>query len=104
MVRSSRTCGPTSAVLSLARGITRRYARRRIENNCGDVGNSFASDCSLALDESAVDAAIESLLSTPDLETRLNRRLSNVDAKLRVMQRNIDRSRELADFLANTRP
>jgi hypothetical protein len=87
--------------------------QRRIERNCGDVvittssgavGNSLAVECSLALDKAAVRVAVDSLLSAPGLETQLNRRLSNVDAKLRVMQRNIDRSRELADFLAHTRP
>jgi hypothetical protein len=87
--------------------------QRRIEENCGDVvtttasgavGNSLATDCSLVLDDAEVATAIDSLLSAPDLETRLNLRLSNVEAKLRVMQRNIERSRELADFLAKTRP
>ena len=87
--------------------------QRRIEEKCGDVvtttpsgavGNRFALNCSLALDAAKVGMAIDALLSAPDLETRLTRRLSNVDAKLRVMQRNIDRSRELADFLVKTRP
>jgi hypothetical protein len=87
--------------------------QRRIEKNCGDVvttsssgaiGNSLAGNCSLALDKASVKVAINTLFSTPGLETLLNRRLSNVDGKLRMMQRNIDRSRELADFLSSTRP
>lgn len=87
--------------------------QRRIEENCGDVvtttasgavGNSLATDCPLVLDDAEVAIAIDSLLSAPDLESRLNLRLSNVEAKLRVLQRNIDRSRELAEFLVTTRP
>jgi len=87
--------------------------QRQIETSCGDVvttsssgaaENSIAVDCSIALDQAAARTAIDSLLSAPGLETQLNWRLSNIESKLRIMQRNIKRTRELSDFLVHSSP
>jgi hypothetical protein len=82
--------------------------QRRIETNCGDTVTvasngalitSFPDNCKLGLSRSEVEDAIESLLGSPMLATQLNRRLSDLDTKLRIMYRNVERSRDLADYL-----
>ena len=82
--------------------------QRRIETNCGDTVTvasdgalitSFPDHCKLGLGKPATDGAIESLFGSPALATQLNRRLSDLDTKLRIMNRNMERSRDLADYL-----
>jgi hypothetical protein len=87
--------------------------QRNVEENCGDTVttssrgaliNSFPDSCSLGLSAATIQLAIESLLAVPEIATHLNRRLSDLDTKLRIMQRNLDRSRELADYFESTKP
>lgn len=87
--------------------------QRSIESNCGDtvvtsssgaLTNSFSDDCILGLDATTIQSAILLLLAAPDIGTHLNRRLADIDSKLRIMQRNQDRSRVLADYLESTQP
>ena len=87
--------------------------QRSIEDNCGDTVttnssgaliNSFPDSCTLGLDATTIQHAIELLLAAPGIVMHLNRRLSDLDTKLRIMKRNEDRSRELADYLERTKP
>ncbi len=87
--------------------------QRTIEKNCGDTVTTDASgalitrfpeNCTLGLDAATIQVAIESLLAAPGIVANLNRRLSDLDTKLRIMQRNAERSRALADYLESTRP
>lgn len=87
--------------------------QRSVEKNCGDTVttdstgaliNSFPESCTLGLNATTIQLAIESVLAAPEIATHLNRRLSDLDTKLRIMQRNQDRSRELADYFENTKP
>ena len=82
--------------------------QRRIETNCGDTVTvasdgalitRFPDNCKLGLSKSATKSAIESLLGSPELATQLTRRLSDMDTKLRIMNRNMERSRDLADYM-----
>lgn len=54
--------------------------------------------------EADVGAAVQSLLAVPDLQLRLNFRLSDVDTKLKVLQRRIDRSQVLAAYFEEVGP
>jgi hypothetical protein len=54
--------------------------------------------------EEEVEAAVESLLAVPDLRPQLNFRLSDLDIKLKVLQRRIDRSRALAAYFEEVGP
>lgn len=87
--------------------------QRSVENNCGDTVttdssgaliNRFPESCTLGLDAVTTQRAIELLLAAPGIAIHLNRRLSDLDTKLRIMKRNEDRSRELADYLESTKP
>jgi hypothetical protein len=82
--------------------------QRRIETDCGDTVTvasngalitRFPDNCQLGLSKSATEGAIESLLGSSGLATLLTRRLSDLDTKLRIMSRNMERSRDLADYL-----
>lgn len=50
------------------------------------------------------EAALSALQTAPGIEIHLNRRLSDLDTKLRMMKRNEERSRNLADYLESTGP
>jgi hypothetical protein len=85
--------------------------QRRIETNCGDtvtvapngaLVTRFPDNCTLGLSKSVTKSAIETLLGTQALVMQLNRRLSDLDTKLRIMNRNMERSRDLADYLEAT--
>ena len=87
--------------------------QRTIEKNCGDTVttnssgaliNSFPDNCTLGLNAATIQVVIESILTVPGIATVLNRRLSDLDTKLRIMQRNEERSRALADYLESTKP
>jgi hypothetical protein len=85
--------------------------QRRIETNCGDtvtvasdgaLVTSFPENCKLGLSKPVIKSAIESLFASEALATQLTRRLSDLDTKLRIMNRNMERSRDLADYLETT--
>ena len=85
--------------------------QRRIETNCGDTVtvasngaliSSFPDNCKLGLSKSVIKSAIESLFGSQVLAPQLTRRFSDLDTKLRIMNRNMERSRDLADYLKTT--
>jgi hypothetical protein len=87
--------------------------QRSVETNCGDtvttssdggLVTSFPEKCTLGLNASTTQFAIESILAVPGITPSLNRRVSDIDAKLRIMQQDRDRSAALADYLERTKP
>ena len=83
-----------------------------IETNCleivtetprGAVSISL-QECSQQLSKVAVRSGIESLQAAPSLTTTLNRRMSQIDTKLVILQRNIDRSHDLAVYFESAGP
>ena len=97
-----------STYREIVRGRMPIEVQRRIETDCGDTVTvasdgalitRFPDNCTLGLSKLATQTAIESLLGSPALATQLTRRLSDLDTKLRIMKRNMDRSRDLADYL-----
>ena len=85
--------------------------QRRIETNCGDTVTvasngalitRFPDKCKLGLSKSVTKSAIESLFGSEALAAQLTRRLSDLDTKLRIMNRNMERSRDLAIYLETT--
>ena len=102
----------TSTYRELVRSHIPIEVQRNVETNCGDTVttdssgaliNSFPDSCALDLDAATIQLATESLLTAPGMVIHLNRRLSDLDTKLRIMKRNEDRSRELADYLESTK-
>jgi hypothetical protein len=98
----------SSAYREIVRARMPIEVQRRIETSCGDTVTvasngelitRFPENCTLGLSRSTTQGAIESLLGSPMLATQLNRRLSDLDTKLRIMNRNMERSRDLSDYL-----
>ena len=87
-------------------------AQRLIETDCPEVVTATPSGaisismpkCTPRWSDAAVKSALESLLAAPGLTTTLNHRMSNIDNKLILVQRNIDRSHDLADYFESAGP
>ena len=98
------------------RDLVRSYvpvsAQRLIETDCPEIVTSessgkisiFLPECTPQWGDALVKSAVESLLVAPDLTATLNRRMSNIDNKLILVQRNIDRSRDLAEYFESVGP
>ena len=87
--------------------------QRSITGNCGDtitvnakgaIQNDLPDQCDLNLEAALTATAKDSLIIAPELETQLTRRLADLDMKLKILQRNKDRSTTLADYLDSNRP
>jgi hypothetical protein len=98
------------------RNLVRAYlpvdVQRLIETDCPEVITTGVSgallisfpECDPKWSDAVVDGALESLLAAPELTTTLNRRMSNMDNKLTLLQRNIERSSDLAEYLESVGP
>ena len=87
--------------------------QRSITGNCGDtitvnakgaIQNDLPDQCELNLEATLTASAKDALIIAPELETQLTRRLADLDMKLKILQRNKDRSTTLADYLDSNRP
>jgi len=108
---------PQLNALSAYRETVRSYIpieiQRSIASNCGDrisantkgaIQNTLPDNCDLSLDATVASMAKDALMSAPDLETQLTRRLADLDLKLTILGRNEERSTELAGYLESTKP
>ncbi len=98
------------------RNLVRSYmpvsAQRVIESDCQEIVSTasngkislFLPECKPQWSDALVKSAVESLLAAPGLTETLNRRMSNIDSKLIIVQRNMDRSRDLAEYFESTGP
>lgn len=98
-----------SAYRTLVREFLPVQLQRIIETECGDsiVTNSQGAisislpSCMPLWDKATTLAAVDLLLSAPGLVTSLNRRVSDLDNQLKILQRNIDRTRDLVSYFEN---
>lgn len=108
---------PQLNTLSAYRETVRSYIpieiQRTINANCGDmisinnkgaIQNRLPDECDLQLDPAVASLAKDALINAPGLETQLTRILANLDLKLGILERNKNRSTQLADYLESTRP
>ena len=108
---------PQLNTLSAYRETIRSYIpieiQRSIQRHCGDtvsvdakgaIQNQLSDKCDLNLDATTTSMAKDSLMIAPELVTQLTRRLADLDLKIAILGRNINRSAELADYLEGTRP
>ena len=83
--------------VELQRDIEAQSGDRVVTNDAGAVTISWPASAPEWSDAVTL-AGVNALLAAPDLARWLNFRLSDVDTKLAVLQRNIDRTRGLAAF------
>ena len=70
----------------------------------GAIQNTLPDTCDLNMDATVTGMAKDALMIAPELETQLTRRLADLDLKITILERNRERSTELADYLERTRP